>query len=186
MVSGCSAGRFRDFSSLPAAGAHRYRRAPCQFFLGAFVRVGDLRRAWPGDGSDRGSVPGQMAGPADPGILSCDLQYAGVLAGDPAAFDLRRMAGLAAGGTFSAGGDGRRGGYCRGPAPACHTPCPDIEHYRRGEYRAPHKREDDRRHGIGLCTLRPGAGRIGTLRHPAPWSAQCGSSGDHTAVCVCQ
>ena len=133
-----------------------------------------------------GSLPGALAGPGDPGLLPAGLRHAGVLAGDPAAFDLRRMAGLAAGGTFSAGGDGRCGGYCRRPAPACHTPRTDIEHYRRGEYRAPHEREDDRRHGIELCTLRPGAGRIRTLRHPAPWSAQCGSSGDHTAVCVCQ
>ena len=55
--------------------------------------MGDFRRARSDDGSDRGGVPGQMAGPADQRILSSDLQYTGFLAGNPAAFDLCGMAG---------------------------------------------------------------------------------------------
>ncbi len=84
--------------------------------------MGDFGRAWIDNGCDCGGMPGQMAGPADQRLLSSDLQYAGFLAGNLAAFDLCGMAGLAARRTFGTGRGGGGGSYSRGPVPSCHTP----------------------------------------------------------------
>ena len=61
-----------------------------------------------------GALRGKFRTKADPGILSGDFQYAGVLAGDPASFDLFCLAWLVPHRDVCAGGNGIVvGHFCR-------------------------------------------------------------------------
>ena len=69
-----------------------------------------------------GGVPREASGPADPGILRGDLQYAGILAGDPASSDLFCLAWLVSYRNVCTGRNGIVGGHGLRPALSCGAP----------------------------------------------------------------
>ena len=129
-LQGRAAWRFRNVAALPPAGPDRDRTAAGQFLLADARCMDHLRRAGPCAGSHCGGVPGTVAGPVDPGILSAHIQHACLLAGDPAPSHFFCMAGVAPGGAVRPGGGGCGGGHSGGPAPPCRASRPHTEHNR--------------------------------------------------------
>ena len=166
----------RDFTALPPAGAPGHRPAAGQFpvacWSSAWVLSGVLGLAL---GVTAGCLPGPLAGPAHPGLLPADFQHPRLLAGAPAADGLFRLAGLAADRVCPCPSAWRPGSVTLADR-LRHAilPAPDPEHHRRGQHRPAHPGEDDRRDGVGLCPVCPGAGE--SPGGPLSCATGCGTS----------
>ena len=186
MAGKCLAGRPGRIPSLPAAGACSGGSEAVRLGASSSHCLAAVRD--PGTCSWRPfrRLPGEASGPADPGILSGDLQHSGFLACHPFASDLLGMAWLAAGGSVSTCRHGGSDGDGSGPAAPCHPSGPDFKYHRRGKYCAPHPGEAGGRAGVGLCAVCQGKRRVLEIHCPAPRPSQRAASRHHPPVCLCQ